>query len=154
MPPLHFSKVNVHRGTIIMFVPAGMADCDPTTPAAPVTVKPEIPIPVLSITIADAMLRSSSKNGHRWTRLRLLGEQRSTSPGSITLWEQTGHDFPALFQIRPTHVAPAGEMAIDSQGLGEVAEIPAPRRRATRARARAGPSRRKVDPIMHGSSHQ
>ena len=23
MPPLHFSKVNVHRGTIIMFVPDG-----------------------------------------------------------------------------------------------------------------------------------
>src|SRR5262249_13335016 len=81
-----------------------------------------------------------------------LRELWAASPGSITLPERTGQHFPALFPIRPARVGPAGEMEINSQDLGQVEEIPAPRRRASRPREFAGPWRRTVGTIMGGSS--
>ncbi len=52
IPPLHFSKVIVQRGTIIMFVPAGAVAVVPITPVGPVMLTPAIPTPARSITIA------------------------------------------------------------------------------------------------------
>jgi hypothetical protein len=76
MPPLHFSKVIVHRGTIIRFMPADGAVGDPIIPLAPVMVTPGIPRPLRSITIADVMLDSSSENGRGSSRLPALNEHR------------------------------------------------------------------------------
>jgi hypothetical protein len=50
MPPPHFSKVIVHRGTIIMFRPAGVGAGVPIMPPGAVT--PGMPIPARSIIIA------------------------------------------------------------------------------------------------------
>jgi hypothetical protein len=53
MPPAHFSKVMVHRGTIIMFMPmpAGDVAGAPIIPAAPAMPMPAMPIPGRSVII-------------------------------------------------------------------------------------------------------
>ncbi len=51
MPPVHFSIVILHRGTIIHCGAAGMPPVAPMGPAAPDPI-PGIPIPARSITIA------------------------------------------------------------------------------------------------------
>jgi hypothetical protein len=52
MPPGHFSIVMVHRGTIIMFAPAGIIDGPPAMPApVPMPGMPDIPIAERSIII-------------------------------------------------------------------------------------------------------
>ena len=61
MPPLHFSKVIVQRGTIIMFVPAGAVAGVPIIPPAPAMVTPGMPIPGRSIIIAVVILSSFLK---------------------------------------------------------------------------------------------
>ncbi len=58
IPPAHFSKVMVQRGTIIMFMPAGAA-AGPIIPPAPGIPMPGIPIPVRSVIIAVIVVRSS-----------------------------------------------------------------------------------------------
>jgi hypothetical protein len=52
MPPLHFSKVIVQRGTIIMFAPVGAVAAGPITPAVPAMLIPAIAIPGRSIFVA------------------------------------------------------------------------------------------------------
>jgi hypothetical protein len=57
MPPVHFSILTVHRGTIIQFVPEGMADgADMPGIAIPGVPMPGIPIPDRSIIIAVAIV--------------------------------------------------------------------------------------------------
>jgi hypothetical protein len=52
MPPVHFSIFIVHRGTIIMFVPAGIAPGPPIIPVPMVGLAmPGIPIPARSISL-------------------------------------------------------------------------------------------------------
>jgi hypothetical protein len=51
IPPVHFSMVILHRGTIIHCGAAGMVDVVPIPPAWPVPI-PGMPIPARSITIA------------------------------------------------------------------------------------------------------
>jgi hypothetical protein len=55
MPPVHFSMVILHRGTIIHCGAAGMPPVAPIGPAAPVPI-PGMPIPARSITIALVMV--------------------------------------------------------------------------------------------------
>jgi hypothetical protein len=55
MPPVHFSIVIVHRGTIIHCGAAGMAPVEPMGPVVPVPI-PGIPIPARSITSALVMI--------------------------------------------------------------------------------------------------
>jgi hypothetical protein len=52
MPPSHFSNVILQRGTIIMFMPAGMVPVAPDMPGVPPIAMPGIPIPARSIIIA------------------------------------------------------------------------------------------------------
>jgi hypothetical protein len=52
IPPVHFSKVIVHRGTIIMLAAVGAACADPIIPVAPGMLKVAIPIPVRSVFVA------------------------------------------------------------------------------------------------------
>jgi hypothetical protein len=52
IPPVHFSKVMVQRGTIIMFMPAGVAAGAPIIPAGPAIPTPAMPIPGRSVIIA------------------------------------------------------------------------------------------------------
>ena len=52
IPPAHFSKLILQRGTIIMFMPAGVAAGDPIMPGAPGILMPGIPIPIRSVVIA------------------------------------------------------------------------------------------------------
>jgi hypothetical protein len=67
IPPLHFSKVIVQRGTIIMFAPAGAVAAVPITPVGPVTFTPAIPIPARSIITAVVIRNPPSigKSKHR-----------------------------------------------------------------------------------------
>jgi hypothetical protein len=60
IPPAHFSKVIVQRGTIIMFMPAGAAagPIIPPAPGMPMPM-PGMPIPVRSVIIAVIVVRSS-----------------------------------------------------------------------------------------------
>jgi hypothetical protein len=60
MPPAHFSNVMVQRGTIIMFMPAGIVPGVPIIPAGPVIPMPGMPIPARSIIIAVVILVFSS----------------------------------------------------------------------------------------------
>lgn len=55
MPPLHFSKLMVHRGTIIMFMPPAVAPGAPIIPLGLDTDMPGMPIPERSIMIADVI---------------------------------------------------------------------------------------------------
>jgi len=52
MPPVHFSILNVHRGTIIQFIPASMVGAPIPGIAIPGVAMPGIPIPDRSIIIA------------------------------------------------------------------------------------------------------
>ncbi len=63
MPPGHFAKVIVQRGTIIMFIPGEAGACVPTPAAGPdigmpVIGIPGIPVPVRSIVFVAAILVS------------------------------------------------------------------------------------------------
>ncbi len=64
MPPGHFAKVIVQRGTIIMFIPGEAVALGRSTPAAgpdigmPVIGIPGIPVPVRSIIFVAAILVS------------------------------------------------------------------------------------------------
>jgi hypothetical protein len=49
MPPAHFAKVIVHRGTIIMFMPGAVGAWAPTVPVDPIIGMPVIGIPVIGI---------------------------------------------------------------------------------------------------------
>jgi hypothetical protein len=49
IPPVHFSKVILHRGTIIMFMSAGAAAGPPIIPAVPGIPMPDIPMPGIPI---------------------------------------------------------------------------------------------------------
>jgi hypothetical protein len=59
MPPAHFAKVIVHRGTIIMFMPGAVGAWAPIVPVEPVIGMPVIGIPVRSISFVVAMVVSS-----------------------------------------------------------------------------------------------
>jgi hypothetical protein len=52
IPPAHLAIVIVHRGTITMFVPAGVVDGAPIIPAVPAIPIPGIAIPTRSFIIA------------------------------------------------------------------------------------------------------
>jgi hypothetical protein len=60
MPPLHFSKPIVQRGTIIMFVPAEVVAGAPKIPLGFDRGMPGSPMPVRSIMIVDVILVSFS----------------------------------------------------------------------------------------------
>jgi hypothetical protein len=60
MPPLHFSKVIVQRGTIIMFEPAEVVAGAPNIPLGFDMGMPGRPMPERSIMIADVILVSFS----------------------------------------------------------------------------------------------
>lgn len=60
MPPLHFSKVIVQRGTIITFVPAELEAGAPSIPLGFDMGMPGRPMPERSIMIADVILVSFS----------------------------------------------------------------------------------------------
>jgi hypothetical protein len=49
MPPGHFVKVMVQRGTIIMFMPGVVAACGPIIPVAPDIGIPDIGIPGMAM---------------------------------------------------------------------------------------------------------
>jgi len=51
IPPAHFSNVILQRGTIIMFMPAGVVPGDPSIPGAPGILMPGMPIPARSVII-------------------------------------------------------------------------------------------------------
>jgi hypothetical protein len=58
IPPVHFSKVIVHRGTIIMFMPADVPPGAPIIPLGFDMGMPGRPRPERSIMIADVILVS------------------------------------------------------------------------------------------------
>ena len=68
MPPGHFAKVIVQRGTITMFMPEEVGAWVPTTPVEPVIGMPGIAIPEHSSNLAEAILVSSER-----TRVGLHG---------------------------------------------------------------------------------
>jgi hypothetical protein len=55
IPPLHFSKLILHRGTIIMFMAPAAVPAGPIIPVALGPGMPGMPIPVRSIMIADVI---------------------------------------------------------------------------------------------------
>ena len=58
IPPAHFLKVIVQRGTIITFMPAVVVACAPIIPLGFDMGMPDKPIPERSIMIADVILVS------------------------------------------------------------------------------------------------
>ena len=68
MPPGHFEKVIVQRGTVTMFMPEEVGARAPTTPGEPVIGMPGIAIPEHSSNLAEAILLSSER-----TRVGLNG---------------------------------------------------------------------------------
>jgi hypothetical protein len=70
MPPAHFAKVIVHRGTIIMFMPGAVGAWAPTVPVDPIIGIPVIDIPDRSISFDVAMFVSSITGPFRCTPLR------------------------------------------------------------------------------------
>jgi len=52
IPPAHFSKVILQRGTIIMFMPAPVEPGEPSIPGEPGILMPGMPIPARSVIIA------------------------------------------------------------------------------------------------------
>jgi len=60
IPPAHFSKVILQRGTIIMFMPAGIVPGEPIIPGEPGILMPGMPIPARSVIIAVMIEYSSS----------------------------------------------------------------------------------------------
>jgi hypothetical protein len=59
MPPVHFAKAIVHRGTIIMFMPGAVAGWAPIVPVEPVIGMLVIGIPDRSIILVVAIVVSS-----------------------------------------------------------------------------------------------
>jgi hypothetical protein len=67
IPPVHFLKVMVQRGTITTFIPPAVADGVPIMPLGFDIGMPGIPIPARSIMIAEVIPSSfGSKLSHRW----------------------------------------------------------------------------------------
>jgi hypothetical protein len=61
MPPAHFAKVIVQRGTIIMFMPGAVGAWAPIIPLGPVIGMPAIGIPDRSTIFVAAMVASSKR---------------------------------------------------------------------------------------------
>lgn len=78
IPPGHFEKVKVQRGTIIMFMPGEAGACEPIIPVDPDIGMPGIAIPERSISFAEAILILL----HRGT-VDVCGATPSSEPASF-----------------------------------------------------------------------
>lgn len=89
MPPVHFSMVTLHRGTIIMFIPVDAVDGMPIVPIP----WPVMPIPGLSIITALVMLSTPELLG--WQ-----SEVRLASSRPLAVIIQTKHRFASSFYMK------------------------------------------------------